>query len=107
GQFSDLLEYNGSNYEEQPLEYVVATTDKPSDRATVTLTTPLVFGADGGLGPGALPAIGLLVYHKVTNENDSVPIFYYDTGGFPVEGRDEPVTVQFPDFLALLRGSGG
>lgn len=47
------------------------------------------------LGVGTRQNQGMLIYLHVTNDTDSIPLFWIDTGGFPFDGNGSAVTAQW------------
>ena len=80
-----LDEYDGSGYSRAALASQVVTRDDANNRAEISATSPISFGAT--VGAGTRSAAGMVVYRHVdgTAAND-LPIAYIDTGGFPVNG---------------------
>lgn len=79
-----------------------------TNNARKTITTPAlteVTGAAGyvkltgdnqtwtALGAGTRQVQAVLIYKHVTNDTDSVPIAYIDTGGFPFTANGGDVTI--------------
>jgi hypothetical protein len=80
-----LDEYDGSGYARAALASQVVNRDDPNNRAEISATSPVSFGAT--VGAGTRSAAGALVYRHVdgTAANDQ-PIAWIDTGGFPING---------------------
>ena len=78
-QFTTLDEFDGANYGRIALQNEAVNEDTANDRAE--------FDADNitfsSIGAGARDIQGLIVYLHVTNDADSVPLLWIDTGGFP------------------------
>ena len=89
--FSTLDEYDGANYARQELSSDTVTKDSTNDRgeydaADITFTS---------LGAGTRQAQAAVIIKHVTNDTDSIPIAYIDTGGFPFAGNGGNVTIQW------------
>lgn len=84
-----LDEYDGAGYSRAALASQVVTRDDANNRAEVSATSPVSFGAT--VAAGTRQAAGALVYRHVdgTAANDQ-PIAYIDTGGFPLNGGGGP-----------------
>lgn len=89
--FADLDEYDGASYARQSLGTQAVNEDLPNDRSEFDAVDS-VFSS---LGVGARQAVGLVVYKHVTNDADSIPIAFIDTGGFPFDGNGGDVTIQW------------
>ena len=87
-----LDEYDGTGYTRQALASQVVNRDDPNNRAEISATSPISFGAT--VGAGTRSAAGAVVYRHVdgTAANDQ-PIAYIDTGGFPVNGGGGPFNI--------------
>jgi len=77
-----LDEYDGANYVRKALANEAVNQDDPNNRAEldaddITWTS---------LGVGARQAVGMVVFKFVTNDADSIPILFVDSGGFPFDG---------------------
>ena len=75
--FGTLDEYNGTNYVRKALASQAVAPDNTNNRGE--------FDADDvtwtALGAGATPVEGALIYKHVTNDGDSIPLFFITTGG--------------------------
>lgn len=89
--FSTLDECDGANYARQALANEAVNEDAANDRAEFDADN-VVFSS---LGAGTRQNVGLVVYKHVTNDADSVPLFYIDTGGFPFDASGSDVTIQW------------
>lgn len=80
-----LDEYDGSGYARAALTSQSVVRDDANNRAEITATSPVSFGAT--VAAGTRQAAGALAYRHVdgTAANDQ-PIAWIDTGGFPVNG---------------------
>ena len=89
--FTDPDEYDGANYVRKALANETVTKDSTNDKG--------VFDADdvtwAALGVGTRQAQAAVIYKHVTNDADSIPLHYVDTGGFPFSGNGSDVTLQF------------
>lgn len=78
--FGTLDEMDGANYVRKALANEAVNEDDPNNRAE--------FDADDvvwtSLGAGTRSMQGLVVFRFVTNDADSIPIAFIDSGGFPV-----------------------
>ena len=84
-----LDEYDGTGYSRPALAAQVVVRDDPNNRAEISATSPISFGAT--VGAGTRSAKGMIVYRHVdgTAANDQ-PIAFIDSGGFPVNGGGGP-----------------
>ncbi len=80
-----LDEYDGAGYARAALASQSVVRDDANNRAEITATSPISFGAT--VAAGTRSAAGALVYRHVdgTAANDQ-PIAWIDSGGFPVNG---------------------
>lgn len=87
-----LDEYDGSGYSRAALAGQSVVRDDANNRAEITATSPISFGAT--VGAGTRSAAGALVYRQVdgTAANDQ-PIAWIDTGGFPINGGGGPFQI--------------
>lgn len=89
--FTTLDEYDGANYSRQALANEAVNEKAANDRAE--------FDGDdvtfSSLGAGTRQCQAAIVYKHVTNDSDSIPIAYIDTGGFPFDGNGGDVTIQW------------
>jgi len=90
--FTTLDEYDGANYARKELASDTVTKDDANDRgeydaADITWTA---------LGAGTRNAQAAVLIKHVTDDTDSIPIAYIDTGGFPFAGNGGNVTIQWP-----------
>ncbi len=90
--FSTLGEYDGANYVRKALATEAVNIDAAQDRAE--------FDADDvtwtALGAGATAVEGALVYKHVTNDTDSIPLFFITTGGIDgFQGNGSDFTIQW------------
>jgi hypothetical protein len=83
GGFTTLDEYDGAAYVRKAFAGETVTEDDPNNRAEFT-ADPVTWTA---LGVGTRQAVGMVIYLFVTNDADSLPIAYVDTGGFPFDGN--------------------
>ena len=78
-QFTTLDEFDGAGYSRGALNNEAVNEDTANDRAE--------FDADNltfsGISAGTRNIQGAIVYKHVTNDANSVPILWIDTGGFP------------------------
>jgi hypothetical protein len=84
-----LDEYNGASYARKTFAGIATNEDDPNNRAEmdaddITWST---------LGVGTRQAVGMVVYKFVTNDADSIPILFIDSGGFPFDGNGSNVAV--------------
>ena len=88
-QFTTLDEMDGANYVRKALAGEVVAVDLPNNRGefdaeNVTWTA---------LGVGTRQVLGAVLYKFVTNDADSIPIAYIDSGGFPFDANGGDVTI--------------
>ena len=81
--FTTLDEYDGANIVRKALAGEVVNEDDPNNRAELTADA-VTWTA---LGAGTRQGVGMVVYKFGTDDTDSVPILYIDTGGFPFTGN--------------------
>lgn len=84
-----LDEYDGANYARQLCANQVVTEDVANERSE--FSHDVITWAN--LGAGVRQCIGVIYYSHVTNDADSVPLFFVDTGGFPFDGNGGNVTL--------------
>ena len=89
--FSTLDEYDGANYARKALGSE-AVSDDDSNNRTMFDAADTSWTA---LGAGARQAQAMLYYQHVTNDADSVPLMYCESGGFPFTGNGGNVPVTF------------
>ncbi len=89
--FSTLDEMDGANYVRKAMANEAVNTDNANDRGE--------FDGDDetwtALGAGTRQVAAVLLYKHVTNDTDSIPIAYIDTGGFPISANGGDLTVQW------------
>jgi hypothetical protein len=78
-----LDEYDGDAYVRKAFAGETVTEDDTNDRAEFS-ADPVTWTA---LGVGTRQAVGMVIFLFVTNDTDSIPIAYVDTGGFPFDGN--------------------
>ena len=88
-QFTTLDEMDGANYVRKALAGEAVAVDLPNNRGefdaeNVTWTA---------LGVGTRQVLGAVLYKFVTNDADSIPIAYIDSGGFPFDANGGDVTI--------------
>lgn len=81
--FTTLDECNGANYVRKALANQIVNQDDPNLRAEMD-ADDIVWTA---LGVGTRQNQGMVLYRFVTNDADSIPIAWIDTGGFPFDGN--------------------
>ncbi len=89
--FTTLDEYDGANYVRKSLAGEIVNVDLVNNRGEFD-ATDVTWTA---LGAGTRSAAGMVLFRFVTNDTDSVPIAYIDSGGFPFAGNGGDVTVQW------------
>jgi hypothetical protein len=89
--FTTLDEMDGANYVRKALASQTVTEDGANARAEFD-ATDVTWTA---LGAGTRAVAGMLVYRHITNDTDSVPIAWIDTGGFPITANGGDLTVQW------------
>ena len=92
-QFTTLDEMDGANYVRKALAGEAVAVDLPNNRGefdaeNVTWTA---------LGVGTRQVLGAVLYKHVTNDADSIPIAYIDSGGFPFDANGGDVTITWND----------
>lgn len=99
-EFTDLDEYDGASYARQSITGEVVNEDSGNNRAEFD-------GADSvfsTLGAGTRSAQAAILYKHVNDDDDSVPIAYIDTGGFPFAGSGGDITLQW-NVEGILQGA--
>lgn len=91
GDFATLDEYDGSAYVRKVIPLQTVTQNDASDRADID-GSDIVFT---GIGAGTRSAQAMIIFKFGTNDADSVPVAFIDTGGFPFNGNGGDVTVQW------------
>jgi len=86
--FTTLDEYDGANYARKTLGSQTMLADNANNRgefdfADFTWTA---------LGAGTRQAQAAIFYKHVTNDTDSIPLYFVDSGGFPFAGNGGDVT---------------
>lgn len=89
GGFTTLDEYDGANYARKALANQVVSEDNANHRGEFSHDA-VVWTA---LGAGTRQCQGLVYYKHVTNDADSIPLFYVDGTGFPFQGNGGNVTL--------------
>ena len=89
--FSTLDECDGANYVRKALAAQVVNQDDPNNRAELD-AVDITWTA---LGAGTRQNVGMILYKHVTNDADSIPIAYMDSGGFPFDGNGGDETVHW------------
>lgn len=86
-------EYNGTGYSRPAVGSETVVQDDANNRAEMD-GADVSFGAT--VGAGSRQAVGMVIYQYVdgTAPNDK-PMLYIDSGGFPFDGANGPVTVTF------------
>ena len=87
--FTTLDECDGANYGRQATAGEAVASDNPNNRAEWTHNV-VTFA---NLGVGTRQNQAHLYFRFVTNDADSVPLFYIDTGGYPFDGNGGDVTI--------------
>lgn len=90
-QFTTLDEMDGANYARQALANEVVVEDTTNNRGE--------FNADdatfASLGNGTRQVQGFVYYKHVTNDTDSVPLCFIDSGGFPLDPNGTDLVAQW------------
>ncbi len=92
--FGTLDEFDGTNNARKTLANKAVAADEPNNRAEFT-SDPVTWTA---LGAGTRQGVGLVFYKFVTNDADSVPLFFYDD--------DFPITPGGGDVTATANAEG-
>lgn len=87
--FSTLGELSGTGYGRIALTTEAVNQDDGNNRAEFD-ADDVAFGTMDG---DNADAVGILLYKHVTNDTDSIPIAWIDTGGFPVTFNGGTFTV--------------
>ena len=90
-EFTTLDEMDGTNYVRKALANEAVAEDEANDRGE--------FDADDvtwtSLGAGTRNVQAAILYKHVTDDTDSIPIAYIDSGGFPFTATGADVTIQW------------
>lgn len=89
--FSTLDEMDGANYARGALSGEAVNEDATNNRAEFD-ATDYTFSS---LGAGTRQVQAAVIYAHVTNDADSIPIAYIDTGGFPFTANGGDVVIQW------------
>lgn len=89
GNFSTLDECDGTNYARQQCASQTVTQDNTNDRSEFSHNV-ITWSS---LGAGTRQNQAAIYYAHVTNDTDSYPLFYIDSGGFPFDGNGGDVTL--------------
>jgi len=84
-----LGELSGTGYARVALANEAVAADNANDRGEFDADDAAWTGIDAGTAQAAL------VFRHVTNDTDSVPIAYIDTGGFPIVTNGGNLTIQW------------
>ena len=84
-----LGELSGTGYARVALANEAVAADNTNNRGEFDSDDAAWTGIDAGTAAAAL------VYRHVTNDTDSVPIAYIDTGGFPIVTNGGNLTIQW------------
>jgi hypothetical protein len=87
--FTTIDVADGANYAEKTLANQVVAIDQVNNRGEFTADA-VTYTA---LGVGTRQYQGIVIYKFVTNDADSIPIFWIDSGGFPFWGNGSNVTL--------------
>lgn len=97
-----LYEFDGAGYARQTLSGLVATKDASNNRYRLDCD-PIEFG---NVSAGAAAIKGMMIFQFVTDDEDHVPLFWKDSGGFPYDANGGPVT-WMPNELGLVYRRNG
>jgi hypothetical protein len=86
--FTTLDEYDGAGYSRAALASQVVTRDDPNNRAELSATSPVSFGAT--VAAGTRSAQAAILYRHVGADSANIPIAFIDSGGFPLNGAGGP-----------------
>ena len=89
-----LDEFDGTAYAREILTAVTWTQDTGNDWAVLNADN-VVFGSLGNGTPGTRQMAGYLIIQHVTDDTDSVPLFWRDSGSFPLSSNGQDLTIQF------------
>lgn len=98
--FTTLDEYDGANYARKACANQAVTEVGGSNLGKFSFDA-ITWTA---LGIGTRQCQGLLLYKHVTNDADSIPIAFIDTGGFPFDGNGGNVTLT-PNAAGFLQAT--
>lgn len=88
--FTDLDEADGASYARVAMLNEAVQEDAANDRGEFH-TDDVPFP---NLGVGTRQTAGMIIYKHVTDDTDSIPIAYIDTGGFPATHNGQTFTVK-------------
>lgn len=77
--FTTLDEHDGANYARPVLDSEAVNEDTANDRAEFDATDETI----ANLGAGTRAIQALVIYKHVSDDTDSIPLFYIDTPAFP------------------------
>ena len=100
GDFTTLDEMDGANYVRKALANEAVAADEANDRGEFT-ADPVTWTA---LGAGTRNVQGAILFRFVTNDADSIPIAWIDSGGFPFTGTGIDVTFT-PNAQGILQAT--
>lgn len=86
--FTTLDEHDGANYVRKTCGSEAIAEDNTEHRAEFSFAA-ITWTA---LGAGTRQLAGFLVYKHVTDDTDSIPLMYIDSGGFPFNSNGGDVT---------------
>jgi hypothetical protein len=86
--FTTLDEMSGTGYVRKALTESTSK-DTPNNRAEAMASAVTWTGLNAGTADAAI------IYKHVTNDSDSIPLIYIDSGGFPVVTNGSDVTITF------------
>ncbi len=100
--FTTLDEADGAGYARKTLSGQAATVDNANHRSEVDCDdVPWA-----SIGAGTRQYQGIVAFKFVTNDSDSIPVAWIDSGGFPFNGNGSPVTAQInADGFAQIRAA--
>jgi hypothetical protein len=101
GSFTTLDECNGANYARADL----ASVTKVRDDGNLIVYVDAADAAFTNLGAGTRQNQGALLFVHVTNDSDSWPFAWIDTGGFPFDGTGATATIQW-NALGIVQLTG-
>lgn len=97
--FSTLGELSGTGYTRKTLASKATSQDDANDRAEFDAADVTWTGLNAGTAQAAI------LYLHVTNDSDSIPLLYIDTGGFPLVTNGSDATIVWPAEGILQAGT--
>ena len=88
--FTTLDVFDGANYVRTAFGAESVDEDNVNNRAELKSTTPITMAL---IGPGTRAIQAMIIFRFVTNDADSPPLVFIDSGGFPITANGADITV--------------